>query len=211
MALQGTHIKFAIDLQDYYSPSNLQSYIAGAVYPDTRYITKTPRNLTHPSDFDQWDINTISDFAKGWHSHLACDEIQSQIYIEKFSSLFSYDNMHTGDDDWVSLTAVKILQDLNDIANFKINEFLPDVKFAELQNGESRELIDKFYALIQNSYSNPNELSIESYHPLLVEIGLPFELATRVTDKASEFSKDDELMERLNSAYAEMIDKIKNA
>lgn len=39
MPLEATHIRFALDLLNKYKIKNIDQYIAGAVYPDSHYIT----------------------------------------------------------------------------------------------------------------------------------------------------------------------------
>lgn len=39
MALEGTHIRFALDVGDKYNIKDLGKYISGTLYPDSRYIT----------------------------------------------------------------------------------------------------------------------------------------------------------------------------
>ena len=67
MALQATHIKFALDLQAKYNVKNLEKYISGANYPDSRFLTGVGREKTH--DLDSLEL-LDSDFKKGWHNHL---------------------------------------------------------------------------------------------------------------------------------------------
>lgn len=51
MALEASHIRFALDLKDKYSIQDVQKLVSGTVYPDSRYATKIDRQLTHPQDF----------------------------------------------------------------------------------------------------------------------------------------------------------------
>ena len=38
MALEATHIRFAYDLKEKYKITDLEKYISGLIYPDSRYI-----------------------------------------------------------------------------------------------------------------------------------------------------------------------------
>ncbi len=50
MSLEATHIRFALDLKDKYRVQAIEKYISGTTYPDSRYVTKIDRGLTHNDD-----------------------------------------------------------------------------------------------------------------------------------------------------------------
>ena len=66
MALEATHIRFALDLKDKYQVKDLEKYISGTIYPDSRYVSEIGRELTHPKDYLDWDIFAVDDFKKGF-------------------------------------------------------------------------------------------------------------------------------------------------
>lgn len=47
MSLGATHIRFALDLRDRYQVQDIEKYLSGTIYSDSRYVTKIDRNLTH--------------------------------------------------------------------------------------------------------------------------------------------------------------------
>src|SRR5438552_1184801 len=126
MALEATHLRLALDLKVKYQIKDEGSYLAGSIYPDTRYITKLDRNLTHPHDYVNWERSTLDDFHKGWLTHLLGDSAQFNIIKQKFPEIFAVGPLEQDNDVWVMLTGVKVLQDLNDAQSFDIARHFPD-------------------------------------------------------------------------------------
>ena len=113
MALEATHIRFALDVKDEYNISSLEKYLSGTIYPDSRYITCSDRDLTHSDGLLSLDF-AKDDFRKGWYIHLVCDKVQA---IVKEESRVSSSNKT---DDWVLSTAIKNIQDIKDVQCFDI-------------------------------------------------------------------------------------------
>lgn len=88
MALEATHIRFAFDLKAIYGVQDIERYISGAIYPDSRYITGVDRLITHPEHYRDWDLKNINDFQKGWFAHLLADDIQREIIKEFLPQVF---------------------------------------------------------------------------------------------------------------------------
>jgi hypothetical protein len=40
MALEASHIRFALDLKEKFKVNNVQKYVYGTTYPDTRVLTR---------------------------------------------------------------------------------------------------------------------------------------------------------------------------
>ena len=51
MALEATHMRFALDLKNKYQVRNIKKYIVGTIYPDSRYLSGIDRTLTHSENF----------------------------------------------------------------------------------------------------------------------------------------------------------------
>ena len=50
MGLEATHIRFALDLKEDLDAKDLNKYLSGAIYPDSRHVTKLERKVTHNFD-----------------------------------------------------------------------------------------------------------------------------------------------------------------
>src|SRR5690242_13526073 len=131
MALEATHIRYALDVKDKYEVRDIEKYVSGAIYPDSRYITKIDRHLTHPEDFMSWDVLELEDFRKGWYVHLLYDAIQGKVFRIKFPEIVATDILAHGDEQWIKRTALKVLQDLDDVKNFDIVTYLPYLDYVE--------------------------------------------------------------------------------
>jgi hypothetical protein len=116
MSLGATHIRFALDVKEEYKIKDLEKYISGVIYPDSRYITGIDRNLTHAHDLFVAD----SDFKRGWQVHLICDEVQEAKRKELLPDLYKDKNI----DPWITNTAIKIIQDIDDFEAFNIQDYL---------------------------------------------------------------------------------------
>jgi hypothetical protein len=207
MALEGTHIRFAVDVKERYQVLSVDEYITGAMYPDSRYITKTERVLTHPKDFRDWDISKLPDFKKGWFTHLLCDELHLPLIRQKFPSLVSSPTIEQDSEEWIRLTAIKVLQDLDDVRKFDIVKYLPYLNFVTAYNREDRNLLLQYYGINRELYMQPEKLNLENYGTKLHKLGLTKELAGRVINKATEFSEDKAIMQSIPEMYPEILAK----
>ena len=129
MALEATHMQFALDLKDEYQVIDLEKYIVGSIYPDSRYVTGIDRTLTH----GEWilaDDFTVDDFHKGWQVHQLADNIQTEIikdYFPKLVPVFAKEDKMIKD-EWTMFSAIKIIQDMNDLQKFDLQQ---SVKYLE--------------------------------------------------------------------------------
>lgn len=109
MALEGTHMRFALDIRDKLGVGDIDAYVSGSVYPDSRYITGIDRFATHPLDYRTDPMFQKTDFNKGWFAHLLCDDIQQSVVYTVLPHITEGDKNET----WIQRTAIKILQDIS--------------------------------------------------------------------------------------------------
>lgn len=208
MALEATHIRLALDLSEKYQVKDIQRCIVGTLYPDTRYTTRIPRELTHPPEFMEWDILNVDDFKKGWYMHLLCDKIQGAIIKEKFPEIFLGEPLEMGNLAWVGITAIKTLQDLEDMKEFDVSQHLPDLTLIEHHNNEDPDKVRKFYEAACIVYSNPKAITLETYKLKMLELGLPEALAESVNRTTTEYQDKPGALELVRGIYPEMLQKI---
>lgn len=137
MALIATHIRFALDLLEKYNVANLDKYISGTLYPDSRYISNLDRGLTH-------SVNNFAidcDFRNGWLVHVYCDSIQSRVIKERFPNFFS--NERDEFDKFIMFSVIRIIQDINDLKYLDIKKYLKYLDYICSPNNEKREDIKK--------------------------------------------------------------------
>lgn len=204
MAWEATHIRFALDLKDEYKIQDIEKYISGAIYPDTRFITGVNRNLTH-------DINILStefaidDFKKGWQAHLICDAFLEKMRMKYFSELTLSGNINQGDDFWVAISAIKIIQDMNDFKSFDLQNYLKYLYYVNNPLGEDINDIKKFNNLVIALYDNKKEVKVDDYCRFLQSVGISKEQREKIKEKTKEFLDDIELLNRINSIYNKII------
>jgi len=207
MALEATHIRFALDLQDKYQVKDTEKYVVGTIYPDSRYFTGIDRVLTHPTDYADWNWEEADDFKKGWLAHLLADKIQWQIIQEVLPDIFMGDYGHDRE-TWVKHTAIKVLQDIEDAKKFNIKLYLPYLEFAANPNGEDIEKVRESNQAISKLYTEPGKLDINSYHKLWESSGIGGELIKRLIGQAEQYRADRRIMTVVNSLYQKMLNKI---
>lgn len=115
MALQATHVRFAKTLFERANVRDDGSYYSGAVYPDSRYVTGVKRDETHYHGVPKLPFSEeMSDFEKGWATHLFYDEHAGKRLRELFGIK---GRIYFGDDAWLKATAAKIIEDMESCRN----------------------------------------------------------------------------------------------
>lgn len=207
MALAATHLRFALDLKEKYQIKDIEKYIAGVVYPDSRYINGIDRSLTHPIDYLDWPLDTANDFRKGWFVHLLTDKIQYEVTKEKLPHIFEGD-ARQGSDVWIKHSAVKILLDLDDVKKFEIKRYLPYLDYAENPNGEDLKMLKKYNQIFVKMYTDLEKIDVDIFCKMLIDFGADKDLVEKVKIKIVEYSKDALIMSAIGEIYQDMVKKI---
>jgi hypothetical protein len=196
MALEGTHIRFALDVKDKYQVKDLAKYLSGTIYPDSRYPVGTERKLTHPDDFYDWKVSELDDFRKGWYAHLLYDRIQYKIItqilnIEGFAPQFS--------DDWVRLSSIKTLQDLDDIQKFDIRSYLELLSYVENPNNEDLGKLKNYNQSVVEIYKK--SFSIENAAKSWGDFGVSPDMVEKILKQTIAYSNDEAAMKKIREIY----------
>lgn len=207
MALEATHMRFALDLKDKYQVQDIEKYVVGTIYPDSRYITGIDRALTHPVDYMDWRWDSASDFKKGWLVHLLADKIQWKITQEYLPDVF-VGKTGQGSEVWVKHTAIKTLQDMDDVKKFDIKQCLPYLEFVDNPNGEDLKKVKKYNQLFPKCYVEPESMVINKYFEMWKEFGIGDELALKLKIQTEQYGKDDAVMSAVGKIYQQMLDRI---
>lgn len=209
MALYGTHIRFALDVKDYFKVDNLDQYISGSIYPDSRYFSKIKRELTHNVEFEDKSFYDNNDFKKGWTAHLLYDHIQFGIISNIFPTLFSAQDIIYGNDNWTTRTVIKILQDLDDIKYFDITSYLDYLDYIETPNGESEQVIKNYNNILVNLYKKLPS-GIDDYKLTWTGMGMETKVVEAIKSKFFELEKNKEVMEKIKSIYPKSLEIFKS-
>jgi len=202
MSLEATHIRFALDLMDDYQVQDVEKYISGAIYPDSRYITRIDRNLTHGDDIILPEF-AKDDFRKGWQTHQICDNLQNEKRKELFPELFlTYEE---GSNEHIVASAIKIIQDMNDFKGFDLQDYLKYLNYDFNPNGENIEKVKRYNQLMIDFYKDKDKIKVDDYYKMLLGLGIEEELGKKILFKTKKFFKNQSLIERIHSLYDEMI------
>lgn len=200
MAIYATHVRFSLEMIGDYAVKNSEPYFSGTLYPDSRYPTGIARALTHPNDFESWNIHTLTDFQKGWHSHLSCDKMIKRIMRRLIPSAFIGNDTQCGE-QWIKQTALKILLDIEDSKQFDMREFLPYLHRTEAPNHEPSDKLDLFYDAVRSNYERNESLTIESYEGMWSCFNVPDEIVFKVKTQALAYQSDPEVCRLINTIF----------
>ena len=204
MALEATHIRFALDLKDVYKVKDLGKYLSGTIYPDSRYVTGIDRTLTHNDEILKADFAS-DDFKKGWQLHHICDIIQNKLR-EKFlpelhlthSKLF-----HTR--EWYLATAAKIIQDQFDMQLFDLHSQLSLLEYVQNPNNEDIETIQKYNQFVVNLYKGKDTVSFEDHFVFWSNLGISKKHLKGIENKTRKAYKNPDLVKRIHGIYDQML------
>lgn len=205
MALEISHIRFALDLKDQFGVKDLKEYISGSVYPDSRYATGIDRQLSHPKsyEFEYGD----DDFKKGWYSHLALDLIQGNIFSEILGVPFS--EIAADNDIWVDFSAAKVIQDMSDFEKIDVDSLEENVVVTRTPNREDPKELQKFYDLIVNMCHKKKKLSIDDYEKLWTDWNINHELWKKMQRKIIEFQYNEDVRKKIEGINDRILGELK--
>ncbi len=207
MALEASHIRFALDIKDKLKVRDLKKYIPGIIYPDSRYVTKIDRELTHPQDLLDNEYLNLDDFNKGCYAHLLYDNILRNYTKETLSEMFldieSFKD--PGQELWIRMTALKILQDIDDVKKYNINAYLPYLDYIENLNGENIEELLKFNKYFQTMYAVPQQVSVESYFEMWKFLGIGDALLDKVRVQVEKYQNNESIKDFINTVYEQTL------
>ena len=204
MSLEATHIRFALDLRNEYKIEDLKKYISGAIYPDSRYVAGIDRGLTHNNKFLLPEFAT-DDFRKGWQTHQICDMVYNVIRRKTFSELFLVAYESYDEEEWIVSTAMKIIQDMDDMQFFDIQRYLEFLEYADNPNGESLAAVKAYNQIMIDLYRGKKVTTVEDNIKMWRALGVEDRLCERVREETEKFLKDPEMLKCLRSVYQEMV------
>lgn len=205
MALEGTHIRLAIDVMDKYAIQDVAAYVSGTVYPDSRYMTGIERVLTHDASYLEKGF-AQDDFQKGWQLHLLCDDIQLRCIRDLLGA--GDGKIGQNGDLWIDITVIMVLQEISDLKFFNIEKYLSYIKPLSRPNDENMEKLDGYYSLVRNFYVS-SDLRPEDYRQIFVAFSIPDDVSDAVIARCAEFQADGLMMKKINQLYPEILNGIK--
>lgn len=189
MSFQATHLKFALDVKDIVKAKNLTLYFSGTLYPDSRYLTKIDRKITH-TRFEPKEIPRLTDdFVKGWQVHLWYDKLALP-YLDliglgkKFDPNLDRKNFEV----WTKVTAVKLVEDFYYWQHNPWSKILPYLQFTKDPNNEDVNILKSWYHYFASFYAmTPN---FSDYTVQAKFMNIPDNLANQTQQNAEEILLD---------------------
>lgn len=201
MSLKATHIRFALDLMSGYDVKEKEKYISGCVYPDSRYITGIDRMLTHNDDILNSEF-AKDDFRKGWQAHQICDMAHNCAFRQNIPMLDRHDKESGYNEErFVEFSAVKVVQDINDMQCFNLQECLEYLEYVHNPNGEDLEKIRSYNKIVADLYKNKKQTTFHDNYVMWRDLGIGENLAKKIMRKAEEFAKNKVLKKQIESCY----------
>jgi len=107
--MQATHVRFALEFEEALSIKDRDQYLAGVMYPDSRYVTGVDREHTHDYSVEPKDLLEGTDFEKGWKIHVIYDKLQ-RAYLWEMFSISRITSMCS--DEWFKIAAAKLIENM---------------------------------------------------------------------------------------------------
>jgi hypothetical protein len=199
MAMEATHIRFARDLATSMRVTDFVSYYSGAVYPDSRYATGVPRFATHLGASCPRDLCTsdMTDFEKGWATHLCYDRTSAAIRRETLVGI--PDEWRA--DDWAFATAVKLVEDMESVRALGADIALArNLVATEHPCGEDLRVMERYYADLCAAYASACD-DPEDYRAFSIRMGIASVLADRMIALARNLAADSAILRAIAGVY----------
>jgi hypothetical protein len=203
MALEASHIRFALDIKEVLGVTDINAYVSGSVYPDSRYVSGIDRAATHPEDYHKDPMFRTSDFRKGWYAHLLADDIQQECMKEMIPET----QTGTGEESWIKRSAIKILQDIEDARLFDLAAYLPCLSHMENPNGEELSAIRRYQEIFPRMYADIGKYDIGAAAEMWRKFGVGDEIAEKMRATAERYSSDPAVMKEVRVLYQAMLEK----
>ncbi len=180
---------------------NIDAYVSGSIYPDSRYVTEVDRVATHPKEYRDDPMFRTNDFNKGWFAHLLADDAQ----FECMQTMLPQTSIGTGEESWLKRSAIKILQDIQDAKKFDLKNYLPCLKYIETPNGETIDKMHEYQDIFPAMYADIPMLAISDAEEMWKKFGVGEEIALKMRTIAEGYARDELVMTKVRSLYDAML------
>lgn len=208
MALTATHLRFALEMKDEIGVQNLEQYLSGTMYPDSRYFTGVAREVTHGATLFAAGLATADDFRKGWAMHLACDLAQAEAMKALFPE--EWEKNDTMPDRWIFRTALKVLQDIDDAGKFDADHFVRLMTwYASPFGHETSEQLESYYGFYRELYAS-GAVTIEDELAAWRKVGMDADMLERVKEKSYQLKENPSNASRVSQLFAQSLESYRS-
>jgi len=206
MSLQATHIRFALAVKEGLGVLDLEKYVAGAIYPDTRYLTGVNRALTH--DFGYFTGGKkLTDFDKGWLAHIVGDKVFYEVIDDKFSELVLSEGYK---ERWPIINAIKIIQDIADFSSFDIQGVLVYLDYYEIHFHEDERKVLEYNGIIREMYEGREKVTVENALWMWGKLRMTSDELALLKKKLIELYEDEKLIADIGGNFEDGFKIYKN-
>ncbi|HAL49895.1 MAG: hypothetical protein UU40_C0005G0013 [Candidatus Uhrbacteria bacterium GW2011_GWD2_41_121] len=202
MAMQATHVRFAIEFEKELGVLDRAEYLSGVMYSDSRYTSGIDRHLTHDSSLKITYALVGSDFEKGWKIHVLYDMLEHDYIFGLFNITAK---LVAFSDYWIKISAAKFIEDLESFKLLKESKIIESISPTSTPNNEDPSKLSKWYDLQRSVYCSEIP-SIESYKPMMdwfdedvPGAGVRWEATTR------DLEKDPEMVKNIHAMYGMIV------
>lgn len=204
MAMEATHVLFARDLQKDLSIEDPVAFFTGCIYPDSRYVTRVSRDLTHGIGTPQDPFaKGLSDFEKGWATHFLYDRLEGRRMRELLEG-----DPDTSREALISMTAMKLLEDQQsyDRLGNEAERIFKTMRIDVSPKGENVDAIRAYIEMNTELYARRPEL--DDYRRFFQKfIPLP-EYGEQVIREAQRLSDRAEVKRAILAIYDESLKRV---
>ncbi|MBU4314966.1 hypothetical protein KJ673_01015 [Patescibacteria group bacterium] len=202
MAMQATHVRFALEFEKELGIVDRALYLSGVMYPDSRYMCRVDRGLTHNPSLKIADTLVGSDFEKGWKIHVLYDMLQHDHILGLFGITDKVDGYS---DDWFVISSAKLVEDIESYKLLKESKVMESISPTCAPNNEDQSKLSRWYDMQRSVYCSENP-SIESYQPIMDWFDEDISGAgSRWESIARDLQKDPEMVKNIHAMYGMIV------
>jgi len=207
MAMELTHVRFANDLKEKLQVHDESAYYAGAIYPDSRYITGIDRAKTHGASSPQDPFASgLSDFEKGWATHLLYDRLGHPYYF----ALDSYDesDVAQGNHVWQFISAAKVVEDMLSYKKMgELAKVMLSITFPVHPNDEDVAGMKRYCAIQKDLYLQ--EPGFNEYRNFWLELSDDEGVIHPVMNHTKRLLDDEDMRGKIEAIYPSVLREVR--
>lgn len=198
-----THVRFALDLQEWLNVKGERAYLLGSIYPDSRYLTGLSRHATHGTDSPRDPFHEEDDFKKGWATHVLYDEMTAGPVMAQ--TPFSRSELAQGNEAWQEMSAVKLVEDMQSYEVLgERGRVITTLKFREAPQNESMEKLIAYTRLQETLYRE--QPTLETYKKFWIEFGVREDLAESIIERAGKYLDNSSAATSIAAIYNQTLE-----
>lgn len=204
--MEVTHIRFARALKEVLGVTDENAYYCGAIYPDSRYLSKLPRRSTHGDHCPRLGQENLSDFEKGWATHLFYDETSHDQLLSL--TLCPEGELSQGSLVWQFISAAKVVEDMQSYEQLGLDaQRITTLSFEEFPNEEEASLLKEYLGIQKELYADVPD--IDAYRRFWKRLAGDSPVIEPVMQFVQDLLSNDVYQEEVRQMYEYVLDQAK--